>query len=99
MRILRVVDRELARRLKGDLKARFGENVRAARSDAGLSQAQLSERAGVSRQSISLIETGSANVKLETVAAMARAVGQDPNQLLEGVFGTRATSRRPSVGG
>ena len=94
MRILRVVDRDLVRRLKGDLKARFGENVRAARADAGLSQAQLSERAGVPRQYISRIESGAANVKLETVATIARAIGQDPNQLLEGVFDTRARGGR-----
>ena len=90
MRFLRVVDRALARRLRGDLKTRFAESLRAARSAAGWSQTQLSERAGVRSQYISLIETGKANVKLETVARMARAVGQDPNRLLEGVFDTRA---------
>jgi transcriptional regulator with XRE-family HTH domain len=90
MRILRVVDRELARRLKGDLKARFGENMRTARIEAELSQAQLADRAGVRPQYISLIETGTANVKLETVATMARAVGQDPNRLLGGVFDRQA---------
>jgi transcriptional regulator with XRE-family HTH domain len=77
MRLLRVVDRALARRLKGDLKARFGENVRTARTAAGLSQAQLAERAGVRRAYISRIETGNGNVKLETVATISRAVGQD----------------------
>jgi UDP-N-acetylglucosamine 1-carboxyvinyltransferase len=90
MRMLRVVDRGLARRLRGDLKARFADNLRTARTAAGLSQTQLSERAGVRSQYISLIETGKANVKLETVATMARAVGQDPNRLLEGVFDTHA---------
>ena len=68
-----------------------------ARAEAGLSQAQLSERAGVSRQYISRIESGTANVKLETVAIIAWAVGQDPNQLLEGVFDTRVTSRPPAT--
>ncbi|HEY3835469.1 MAG TPA: helix-turn-helix transcriptional regulator [Bryobacteraceae bacterium] len=98
MRILRVVDRAFARRLKGDLKARFGTNVRTARTEAGLSQAQLAERAGVRRAYISRIETGNGNVKLETVATISRAVGQDPNQLLGGVFDTRSTSGDPSVG-
>ena len=90
MRFLRVVDRALARRLRGDLKARFAENLRSARTAAGWSQTQLSERAGVPSQYISLIESGKANLKLETVATMARAVGQDPNRLLEGVFDTHA---------
>ena len=98
MRILRVVDRELARRLKGDLKARFGENLRLARAEAGLTQTQLAERAGLSRQHISLLESGTANVKLETVATIARAVGQDPNHLLEGVFTTSSPGEAPSAG-
>jgi len=93
MRFLRVVDRALARRLRGNLKARFAENLRAARAAAGLSQTQLSERAGVPSQYVSLIESGKANLKLETVATMARAVGQDPNRLLEGVFDTRAPEK------
>ena len=98
MRILRVVDRELARRLKGDLKARFGENVRVARAEAGLSQTRLAERAGVRRTHISRIETGNANATLETVAIVARAVGQDPNQLLGGVFDTNSASEAPPAG-
>jgi transcriptional regulator with XRE-family HTH domain len=98
MRILRVVDRAFARRLKGDLKARFGENVRTARTEAGLSQAQLAELAGVRRAFISRIETGNGNVKLETVATISRAVGQNPNRLLGGVFDTRSTSEGPSIG-
>jgi transcriptional regulator with XRE-family HTH domain len=97
MRFLRVVDRALARRLRGDLKVRFAENLRAARTSAGWSQTQLSERAGVRSQYISLIETGTANLKLETVARMARAVGQDPNRLLAGVFDTRAPDESGSA--
>ena len=95
MRFLRVVDRALARRLRGDLKARFAENLRSARTAAGWSQTQLSERAGVPSQYISLIESGKANLKLETVATMARAVGQDPNGLLEGFRNARARRSRP----
>jgi transcriptional regulator with XRE-family HTH domain len=97
MRFLRVVDRALARRLRGDLKARYAENLRSARTAAGWSQTQLSELAGVPSQYISLIESGKANLKLETVATMARAVGQDPNRLLEGVFDTRAPDEGESA--
>jgi putative transcriptional regulator len=95
MRILRVVDREGARRVRGDLKARLGRSMRAARAEAGLSQAQVAERAGVRTQYIALIETGTANVKLETVATMAGAVGQDPNRLLGGVFNRRTPGGGP----
>ena len=89
MRIIRVVDRGLARQLKGDLKARFGENMRAARATAGLSQAELSRRTGVQQRYISRIESGRANVTLEMVATLAVAVGEDPNRLLDGVIGER----------
>jgi transcriptional regulator with XRE-family HTH domain len=89
MRIMRVVDREFARRVRSDLNERFGENVRASRTQMGLSQAKLAERAGVRTQYISRIEIGNANVTLEMVAKVALAMGQDPNQLLEGVVGGR----------
>jgi transcriptional regulator with XRE-family HTH domain len=87
IRIVRVVDREFARRLRADLKVRFGANVRAARKEAGLSQEELSALAGVKSQFISLIETGRANAKLETVVTMAQALGSDPNELLDGIAG------------
>jgi transcriptional regulator with XRE-family HTH domain len=89
MRIVRVVDRGLARRLKGDLNARFGENIRDARATAGLSQAELSRRTGVQKHYISRIESGTANVTLEMVATLAMAVGEDPNWLLDGAIGER----------
>ena len=44
-----------------------------------------------------IISYRQANVKLETVATMARAVGQDPNRLLEGVFDTRAPDEGESA--
>ncbi len=87
MRIMRVVDREFARRVRSDLNARFGENLLAARKQLGLSQARLAERAGVRTQYISRIEIGNANVTLEMVAKVARAIGQNPDQLLEGALG------------
>jgi transcriptional regulator with XRE-family HTH domain len=88
-RIIRVVDRGLARQFKGDLKARFGANMRAARATAGLTQAELSRRTGVQQRYISRIESGRANVTLEMVATLAVAVGEDPNRLLDGVIGER----------
>ena len=87
MRIMRVVDREFARRVRSDLNERFGENVRASRMQMGLSQAKLADRAGVRPQYISRIEIGNANVTLEMVAKVAWAMGRDPNQLLEGALG------------
>ena len=89
MRVIRVVDRELARRIKADPKVRFGENVRSARSKAGLTQAEVAARADVRKQYISLVETGKVNATLEMVAALALAVDEDPDTLLDGIIGAR----------
>ena len=65
-----------------DLRKIFGQNVRAARIKAGLMQAQLAKRTGLTQQYVSLIEAGHQNVTLDTMAALARAVGRDVSALL-----------------
>lgn len=49
--------------------------LRWARQDAGISQAQLAERVGVSRQQISLLESPDANLTLRTLDRVANALG------------------------
>jgi transcriptional regulator with XRE-family HTH domain len=56
-------------------RLRFGEQVRAARKKAGLSQAQLAERLGRSQKYVSLIETGSRRLPIETMKVIMRALG------------------------
>ena len=51
------------------------QNVRRLRSDAGLSQAALSERSGVSRRMLVAIEAGEKNVSLTTLDLIAEALG------------------------
>ena len=65
-----------------DLGRIFGQNVRGARIKAGLTQAQLAERTGLTQQYVSLVEAGLQNVTLDTMAALARAVGRDVSALL-----------------
>src|SRR5260370_4931715 len=48
----------------------FGQNVRAARIKAGLTQAQLAERTGLTQQYVSLVEAGHQNITLDTMAAL-----------------------------
>ena len=64
------------------LRKIFGRNVRAARIKAGLTQAQLGERTGLTQQYVSLVEAGHQNITRDTMAALARAVGRDVIALL-----------------
>jgi len=60
---------------RDDLQKIFGQNLRAVRIKAGLTQAQLADRTGLTQQYVSLVEAG-------TMAALARAVGRDVSALL-----------------
>ncbi|MDH0647696.1 XRE family transcriptional regulator [Pseudomonas sp. GD03867] len=51
------------------------QNVRRLRGDAGLSQAALAERSGVSRRMLVAIEAGEKNVSLTTLDLIAEALG------------------------
>ena len=53
---------------------RIGQRIAAWRKLAGLSQEQLSERAGLQRTHISRIEAGKYAVTLETIQAIAEAL-------------------------
>jgi transcriptional regulator with XRE-family HTH domain len=66
-----------------DLRAIFARNLKTNRQALGLSQQELSERAGVSRYYIGLIERGTANVTLDLVTTFARVLGLPPGDLLK----------------
>ena len=55
-------------------RGRIGQRIAALRKLAGLSQEQLSERAGLQRTHISRIEAGKYAVTLETIQAIAEAL-------------------------
>jgi DNA-binding XRE family transcriptional regulator len=65
-----------------DLRTVFGQNLRAARIKAGLTQAQLAERTGLTQQYVSWVEAGHSNITLATMTGLARVVGQDVIALL-----------------
>jgi DNA-binding XRE family transcriptional regulator len=54
---------------------RFGELLLNYRESAGMSQDQLAERIGLSRQSISLLETGQRSPMFDTVCSIAGVFG------------------------
>ncbi|WP_439602491.1 helix-turn-helix domain-containing protein [Devosia sp.] len=64
------------------LKVRFGLNVRAARSQRGLTQAKLAKRARVSGRYLREIEHGRANVRLPVVERIAAALWRTPGELI-----------------
>ena len=70
-----------------DSRSVFGANLRAARIKAGLTQAQLAERTGLTQQYVSLVEAGHQNITIDTMTALARAVGQDAGAMLRKVRG------------
>jgi transcriptional regulator with XRE-family HTH domain len=63
----------------------FGENMRAARLGAGLSQVGLSEATRLDRAAISFLERAERAPDLSTLVRVARALSVTPADLLRGV--------------
>jgi len=59
-----------------DVVKRLANNVRLAREELGLSQSELARRAGLSKASISQLESAQSNPTVETVWALAQALGR-----------------------
>lgn len=57
----------------------------------GWSQAQLAREAKTTQAQISKIERGQQNVEMDTIAALARALGAEPGQIFELVFAQRSS--------
>ena len=60
---------------KQQTRDRIGLRIQTLRKLAGMSQEQLSERAGLHRTHVSRIEAGKYAVTLETIQAIAEALG------------------------
>jgi DNA-binding XRE family transcriptional regulator len=71
----------------------FGENLRAARTEAGLSQRALGELTGIQQRLIAAAEAGRQNLTIATMTRLATALGkQVPDMLMR----TPRRSRPPS---
>ena len=76
-------------------KTELKDRIAQARKAAGLSQEQLGEKLGVSRQAISKWESGAANPDVAYLAAMCRELGVPSDWLLLGEEdGEASPSRR-----
>lgn len=60
----------------------FGRKLKEARLSAGLTQAAVAQRARLSLNRMSLIESGRTDVRLSSAARLARAVGVPLRDLL-----------------
>jgi transcriptional regulator with XRE-family HTH domain len=68
-----------------DHAARFAENVRRLRRQAGISAEELGERAGVDRTHVGSIENGRVEPRLGTLIRLIGALGTTPDEVLDGI--------------
>ncbi|MFA1512647.1 helix-turn-helix domain-containing protein [Priestia aryabhattai] len=61
----------------------FGINVKNKRKELGMSQQGLAEECDLDRGTIVLIENGSSNATLNTIATIAGVLGLQPSELLK----------------
>jgi transcriptional regulator with XRE-family HTH domain len=78
-------EREPTGSSRAEGEGQFGENLRSARRQAGLSQEALAYEARVDRAAISVFERGHREPNLRTVLKLARALQLTPAELLRGV--------------
>jgi transcriptional regulator with XRE-family HTH domain len=64
-------------------QSQVGKTIRKLRQEKGLSQADLADRAGLSREYVNKIEAGRYDPPLSTINALARALRVRPARLLE----------------
>lgn len=67
---------------RGSLQRLVGENIRAIRTERGLSQERLGERLGVHRNYVGMLERGERNLSLQTVEKFAELLEVEPLALL-----------------
>ena len=80
---------------------RIGENILALRKKSGLSQEELAEKIGISRQAVSNWERGTATPDVETLGLLAKTLNVDFNVLLQGENAPKQTqdaAERPAEG-
>ena len=65
------------------LRLSFGKRVKQLRKQAGLSQEELAERAGISVDFVSLVERGINAPSFETLERLCEALGRVPRDLFD----------------
>lgn len=65
------------------LHRRIGSNIKYWRGHIGMTQRELSEKAGVSIRSITKYETGAGGINLSTASRIAAVMGMDVSELMK----------------
>jgi DNA-binding XRE family transcriptional regulator len=68
-----------------DLLRALGDNVRAIRAEAGISQERLAELSGLHRTCIGHVERGPLAPTVQTVVRIAQVTDHEPAQLMAGL--------------
>jgi len=63
----------------------LGENIRASRKQAGLSQEKLAEKAELNSAYVSDVERGKENISVDALMRIANALGATLNDLTRGI--------------
>jgi transcriptional regulator with XRE-family HTH domain len=80
-----------------DLRLRFGSLLAAHRRRLGLTQEDLADRAGISVDMVSKIETGASGARFPTIQRLAEALRIDPAELFSTEIPNGALARAPLV--
>jgi transcriptional regulator with XRE-family HTH domain len=83
----------MAERPSKQLPHRFGEAVRAAREELGISQEELASRCGLHRTYLAGVERGARNPSLKSIGKIAIGLGLPVSTLFR-----RMETMRPSAG-
>ncbi|RQZ99005.1 helix-turn-helix domain-containing protein [Burkholderia cepacia] len=67
---------------RAEVRGRIANNLKLFRGKQGMSQEKLADRAGLHRTQLSSIERGRSNVMVDTLVALATALGVDAVELL-----------------
>ena len=62
----------------------IASRIKNARFELGLSQAELAEKAGISRETVSKVESGRRDIKMSTIAFIIEALNESADYILYG---------------
>lgn len=68
---------------KRSLRAAFGQALRDLRREMGISQEALAHESNLHRTYVSQLERGLKSPSLDAIAALAKALGQQPHELIK----------------
>ncbi|MDR6953826.1 transcriptional regulator with XRE-family HTH domain [Ancylobacter sp. 3268] len=77
------------------MEKEIGRRVRAARCQAGMSQARLGEHLGLTFQQIQKYENGSNRISASALVRLAKVLGTTPGELLAGLGEDDESAPRP----